>query len=170
MSERQAKLKRKNEACEVKKKKRSPLEVVTNIILVLLILAVLGVGGWAVYNKLSQAPANDDQAVTDNVQDSDTTVPTIAEYAATEGKEVDEFLAEYGLSSEDGVTEDMLITDIVDKLTLANYAKLMGTDTAALKESMGLGEDYSDDTPMSVVIEEQQAAQQDDDSAQADGE
>ncbi len=168
MSERQAKLKRKNEACEVKKKKKSAPEIVTNIVLVLLVVAVLGVGGWAVYNKLSQAPVNDSQAVTDNAQNTDATVPTIAEYAQSQEKEIDEFLTEYGLSSEDQITGDMLITDIVDKLTLANYAKLMGSDVATLKQSMGLGEDYSDDTPMSVVIEEQQAAaQQTDNSAEA---
>jgi len=51
-----------------------------------------------------------------------------------------------------------LITDIVDKLTLANYAKLSGTDVPSLKESLGLSDEYTDDTPMSVIFEEQAAA------------
>ncbi len=148
MSERQAKLKRKNEVVNAPaKNKKSALDIVSNIIIVVLILAVLGIGGWAVYSKFSQMPSNE-EAVT----------PTISEYAQTEGITVEEFLAKYGLSEVPEITGDSLISDAMSYMTLGNYAALVGTDVAQLKESMGLGEEYTDDTPMSVIYEEMAAA------------
>lgn len=146
MSERQAKLKRKNEIKETPKKKKSAMDIIFNIIIVVLILAVLGIGSWAVYSKYSQMPAGD---TTENAQ-----TPTVAEYAQTEGIAVDEFLAQYGLGEVSEITADSQITDIIPHMTLANYAAFSGTDVAEMKESMGLGEEYADDTLMSVIIDE----------------
>ena len=157
MSERQAKLKRKNEIKETPKKKKSAIDIIINIIIVVLVLGILAVGGWAIYNKYQQMPQQD-TSVSDTAQDAQTTAPTIAEYAQTEEKSVEEFLAEYGLSDAEGISGETLITDIIDKLTLANYAKLSGTDVASLKESLGLSGEYTDDTLMSVIFEEQAAA------------
>ena len=147
MSERQAKLKRKNEVVNTPAKKKSALDIVSNIIIVVLILAVLGIGCWAVYSKFSQMPSNE-EAVT----------PTISEYAQTEGITVEEFLIKYGLSEVPELTGDSLISDAMSYMTLGNYAALVGTDVSEIKASMGLAEDYADDTPMSVIYEEMAAA------------
>ena len=133
------------------------MKIIINIIIVVLVLGILAVGGWAIYNKYQQMPQQD-TSVSDTAQDAQTTAPTIAEYAQTEEKSVEEFLAEYGLSDAEGISGETLITDIIDKLTLANYAKLSGTDVASLKESLGLSGEYTDDTLMSVIFEEQAAA------------
>lgn len=148
MSERQAKLKRKNEVVDAPvKKKKSALDIVSNIIIVVLILAVLGIGGWAVYSKFSQMPSSEEVAT-----------PTISEYAQSEGISVEEFLAKYGLSEVPEITGDSLISDAMSYMTLGNYAALVGTDVAEIKASMGLSEEYADDTPMSVIYEEMAAA------------
>ena len=148
MSERQAKLKRKNEVVNAPaKKKKSALDIASNIIIVVLILAVLGIGGWAVYSKFSQMPSN-----------QDVVAPTISEYAQSEGITVEEFLTKYGLSEVPEITGDSLISDAMSYMTLGNYAALVGTDVAEIKEGMGLGEEYTDDTPMSVIYEEMAAA------------
>ncbi len=151
MSERQAKLKRKNEVVNApEKKKNSALDVVSNIIIVVLILAVLGIGGWAVYSKYSQMPSNEDVVA-----------PTISEYAQSEGITAEEFLKKYGLSDVAELNGDSLISDAIAHMTLGNYAALAGTDVAQIKESMGLGEEYTDETPMSVIYEEMAAVTED---------
>ena len=157
MSERQAKQKRKNEVKEIQKKKKNPLDIIVNIVIVVLILAILGLGGWSVYNKFKSSAQENETAVTDSNQTTQTSTPTVEEYAQAEGKTADEFLAEYGLADDESVTGETPISDVVDKLTLANYAKLSGSDVAAVKESLGLSDEYADDTLMSVIFEEQAA-------------
>lgn len=156
MSERQAKLKRKNEVVNTPaKKKKGALDIISNIIIVVLILAVLGIGSWAVYSKFSQMAAN-----------NNVVAPTISEYANSEGLSVEEFMAKYGLGAETGLTGESLISDAMEYMTLANYAALVGTDVAQIKESMGLGDEYTDDTPMSVIYDNV-AAQTTDDETQS---
>ena len=161
MSERQAKIKRKNEIKETPKRKKSALDIVFNIIIVVLILAVLGIGGWAVYNKYSQMPDRDA---------SETTMMTLGEYAQAEGISVEEFLIKYGVANNAELNAESTIYDIVPQLTLANYAKLSGTDVATMKEDMGLGNEYTDDTLMSVIFENMYGTEQPETSAEkADG-
>lgn len=150
MSERQAKLKRKNEVVNAPEKKKSALDIVSNIIIVVLILAVLGIGGWAVYSKYGQKPSNQ---VTDP--------PTITEYAQTEGMSVEDFLAKYGLSEVTEINGDTSIAEAMSYMSLSNYATFVGTDVSVIKESLKLGEEITDETPMAVVFETMTAASQD---------
>ncbi len=85
MSERQAKTKRKNEIKQTPVKKKSALDIISNIIIVVLILTVLGIGGWAVYSKFSQMPK---EGTTEDI-----TTPTISEATEEEGISAEEFLA-----------------------------------------------------------------------------
>ncbi len=146
MSERQAKLKRKNEVVNAPVKKKSALDIVSNIIIVVLIIAVLGIGGWAVYSKYSQMPSNE--------AGQEVQTPTVAEMAQTDGITVEEYLGKYGISEVAEITPETPVTEIIPHMTLANYAAFSGTDVAQMKTSMGLSEEYSDDTLMSVIIDE----------------
>ncbi len=152
MSERQAKSKRKSEIKETPKKKKNTLDVISNMIIVILILAVLGIGGWAVYSKLSQQPSTESS--------ESLTAPTIAELAQEESVSVEEFLAKYEIADVESLTGESYITDALPYMTLANYAAFSGTDVATIKESMGLEKDYADDTLMSVILEEMTPSEQ----------
>lgn len=148
MSERQAKLKRKNEVVDAPVKKKSALDIVSNIVIVVLILAVLGIGGWAVYSKYSQMPSSN-EAIT----------PTISEYAETQGITAEEFIEAYGLNGVAEITSDSLVTDAMLYMTLGNYATFAGADVEEVREGMGIGDQYTDDTLMSVILEDLEAAQ-----------
>ena len=150
MSERQAKTKRKNEVKHTPVKKKSALDIISNIIIVILILTVLGIGGWAVYSKFSQMPP---EGTTEDIA-----TPTISETAQEEGISVEEFLANYGLSEAEGLTGDTEITEMMPLMTLENYAKFSGADVETIKQGMGLTEDYSNDTLMSEILADMTAA------------
>lgn len=153
MSERQAKTKRKNEIKKTPVKKKSALDIISNIIIVILILTVLGIGGWAVYSKFSQMPK--EEGTTENI-----TNPTISETAAEEGISIEEFLAKYGLSDAEGLTDDTEITEIMPLMTFENYAAFVDSDVETLKQGMGLTKDYSNDTLMSEIIADMTASGQ----------
>ncbi len=152
MSERQAKTKRKDEIKQAPKKKMSALDIISNIIIVILILTVLGIGGWAVYSKFSQMPKED---TTENIA-----TPTISQTAEEEGISVEEFLAKYGLTETEGLTGETEITEMMPLMTLENYAKFSGADVETIKQGMGLSEEYSNDTLMSEILADMTAADQ----------
>ena len=158
MSERKAKLKRKNEVLEAPKKKVDVANLIFNIVIVVLILALLGVGVWAAYNKLKPAPQ---QNVTEQMdmtteQEQPAAPETIGDHLAQNGLTLDEFLTTYELTGVEGITEESLMSDVVRNMTLANFAKFNGTDV----QSLGLGEQYTEDTLMGVIFDEMSAAQQ----------
>ncbi len=157
MSERQAKIKRKNVVSETPKKKKSAVDIVSNIIIVLLILAVLGIGGWAVYSKYNQMPV-----------EQDISTMTLAEYAYPMGLEVDEFLAQYDLKLEKTITEESLISDIIPLMTLANYAKFTQTDVLEIKETLGLGADFPEERTMGEIFDALETAMRIEDQTQQD--
>ncbi len=155
MSERQAKTKRKNEIKQTPKKKKNALDIISNIIIVVLILTVLGIGGWAVYSKFSQMPK---EGTTEDI-----TTPTISESAEEEGLSVEEFLAKYGVSDSEGLTPDTEITEMMPLMTLENYAKFSGVEIETIKQGMGLSEEYTNDTLMSEILADMTAAEQESD-------
>ena len=152
MSERQAKTKRKNEIKQTPAKKKNALDIISNIIIVVLVLTVLGIGGWAVYSKFSQMPK---EGTTEDI-----TTPTISETAEEEGISVEEFLAKYGLSETEGLTPDTEITEMMTHMTLENYAKFSGADVETIVQSMGLAKEYANDTLMSEILADMTAVQQ----------
>ena len=173
MSERQAKLKRKNESQEVQHhhRKRSKGEIITNVVIGVAIAACLGLGGWAIADKhqsKAQQTAAQDQAADTSAQDtaSQQQVPTIEEYAQSLGMTGEDFIKEYGLDkSGEEISPSMEMTLATEYMTLGNYAKLQGQDVETVKQSMGLeNSDYNEDTMMSEVLANMQAAQ-----AAADG-
>lgn len=154
MSERQVKKIRKENPIEVKTKtkKRTKFDIFSSLIIVVLVIAVLGLGSWAIYSKYAsqQTGVVDDSNVVTN--DNQTTqVPTIAEAAAEAGMTTEEYLAEYGLDSRDDITGDTELTMAIEYMTLANYAKLSGMDVAEFREMNGIDDSFSDDTTMGEI-------------------
>ena len=176
MSERQVKkIRKENPVEETKVKKKSKSDILTNSIIVVLIVAVLGLGSWAVYSKFASENATEQTGVVDesNVVTNDEQVqtPTIAEAAAEAGMTTEDYMAEYGLDSIENVTADTLMTDAISYMTLANYAKLSGMDVSEFREMNGIDESYSDDMTMEEIseammqAENQQAATEDEQTA-----
>lgn len=119
-----------------------------NIVMAIIIIAVLGLGVFAVWDKVSDGIRQN--------QINNGGEYTVAEIADQQGMEVSDFLTYYGVSEEDGITEKSGITEMGDKLTLENYIKLnFGSftedDFNAFKAEQGLGDDITKDTKDSDV-------------------
>lgn len=170
MSERQSKLKRKNENTQtdvVKKKKKSKAEIITNMIICVAVIAVLGLGGWAIATKPqdNNTPAQD---VTDGMTSS---TPTIEQYAQSMGMTGEKFIKEYGLDEFESITPDTDLEFATEYMSLKNYAKLVNSDVETIKAEMGIDENVKEETAMGEIFYElQQKAEaqqnQDDENAE----
>ena len=147
MSERQARQKRKNEpVAEQKKQKGSPL---FSIIATVLIVAFLGLGGYALKDNI--------KAMLPERPEKETTVSDIAK---DRDMSVDELIEEFGVADEE-VTGKTTESEFKSKLTVANYAKYEGktveellaeNEIAEADENM-LWQDAYLLTPMSKYVE-----------------
>ena len=142
MSERQAKKRRMEVGKDETKKSKSGILI--NCVLTLLVVAVAGVGGWAVYTNYGD---NATDVQTEQVQQTQ----TIEQYAQSVGMTADDFLNEYGLVENEEVTKDMDVTLATEYMTIENYAKFSGLQVDGLKEALGLGEEFTNDMLMSEV-------------------
>lgn len=138
MSEKQAKKKRAAAEQPVAKAKDKS-SVLANVIIVLVILAVLGLGAYAVGSKYMN---NSSSETADNTQNSE----TVADYIAKNDMTFDDFKAEYGLADNADITEDTIAEAAASSMTLDNYAKYSGTTLEELKAQYGLGDDVPDTT------------------------
>lgn len=116
------------------KKKSSPAEKLINAGLVIIVVAILVLAGFAVGPKMYDG-------IMAMLPQPDTSV--VSGMADSLGLSVDEFKAEYGLP--DNATADTLMSDVVAELTLSNYAKLSGTDYETLVSDMGVSEKVTED-------------------------
>lgn len=143
MSERQAKRKRQNDAGQTVAVKKNKADVLTNVIIVLVVIVLVGLGAWAVigeYQKSQQEQAPVSQ--------------TVAEYAASVEMTVEDFLAEYGLGENAEVTADTDMSVATEYMTLGNYAKLAQTDVDTLKNSLGItDETINEDTTVGEIYD-----------------
>ena len=132
MSESRAKKERKTQVQEqVVAKKKDPSGIIVNIIIVLVVIAVAGCGIWAAYDKISANIAADTEATdTQNVQ-------TVATMALEEGLSVEELLAKCGLE-DSGITGESLSTELLEIMTIENFAKFEDTDVEEFKKQFGI--------------------------------
>ena len=120
MSEKQARIKRKNEPQqEIKKKKGS---IWGNVIAAIVVIAFLGLGYYAIKDKLPKPPEKP---------------VTVAKLAKEKDMSVEDFIAEYGLDAEQ-VNKDTTETDFENMLSVANYAKYNGQTVDAWLEENGI--------------------------------
>ena len=130
MSERQAKLKRKNkeETTNVKKTKKS--DIIINLIIVIILVAMVGLGAWAVYSKYSRTTTNTD--ATDTADTGDAQSQTVADVAEEKGLSAEDFISEYGLGDFEEINGDTDFQTAMQSMTLENYAKYLDEDVDEL--------------------------------------
>lgn len=115
-----------------------------NVVSVLVIAVVLGLGIWAVSGTVSENLNANRLADTSNWK--------IADYADQAGMSVDEYTAQYDLTPEDGITGKSTVMEMLDKLTLENYAsyacgrELTDEEFAEFKTANEIAEDVTKDT------------------------
>lgn len=122
MSERKAKKERVTKRAAEYKPKPDKLTVITNTVGVLLIVAVLALGIWAVADKLSKSAGSASQ----QDEEQQVSVSTVANRAEELGMTAEDFLAEYGLADNESVTADTGIQTAETMMSLENYAKYIG--------------------------------------------
>lgn len=125
MSERQSRIKRKNEPEKVEKKSKG--SAVMNTVITLIIVVFLGLAGYALKDNikalLPEKPVKE-TTVADIIKEKDMTL--------------EEFLTEYGLGEDSEVTEETTEAVFQSKLTVANYAKYEGKTAEELLEEYGI--------------------------------
>lgn len=138
MSEKRAK-QRKKDSVDVKKVRHvDRSSILMNTIVTVVILAVLGLGVYAVGSKYMERRA----AEGGNAEQQQ----TVADFIKEKGMTFDEFKTEYGLADDEEISEEMTMSQVSGKLTLENYAKYADTTTEELKAQYGLGEDVPNTT------------------------
>ncbi len=100
-------------------------------LIVVIIAAVLGLGGYAVYGKISKNLQT--KAIEENKSEK-----TVSYLADQSGMSVDEYLAEYGLNDNKDVNSKTTESEMVNHMTLDNLAKYEGKDLATFLEENGL--------------------------------
>lgn len=131
MSERQAKKSRKNigEAREVKKQK-DKASIIVNVIATILVVAVLGLGVYAIAPKyIAEYQAN-----------KEAQPKTVSDFLSEKDITMEEFRAEYGIGEETEVKKDDEIDSLALNFTLENYAKYQGMTADELKAKYELGD------------------------------
>ena len=147
MSERQAKLRRKNQDTKEVAKKKSKSDVVFNIVIVLLVVAVVGLGGWAVGTKYVQ----DAQMASTQTEGEEQAPVTIKQYAEAMGITTGQFMTEFGLDNNENINPETQMNDAIGYMTLENYAKLTGSTLEDAIKNFGLDAGVKGDTLMSEV-------------------
>ena len=106
------------------KKKSTPQSKMTNCIIVILIIVFASLGVIAVYPKIAENRKTN--AILNGEAEQ-----TVEYMANNQGMSVEDFLAQYGLSTNDGITGESTETDMVNNMSIENYLSYTGeTQTA----------------------------------------
>ncbi len=93
------------------------------VIMVLVIVAVAVLGGFAIAPTIKTSlDEKNAQQITERMMNG---TATVADYADMSGMEIDEFLAQYGLTADDAGENENIMT-LAEKMTLENYCSFMG--------------------------------------------
>lgn len=115
------------------KRKASPADRVLNIIIAVVVLVFVGLAAWAISPKISEKieayKAEQQAALPD----------TIEKRANEKGITVEQFIADYGITGEN-ITGETMMSDVVESMTVENYAKLEGTTVEEYITANGLPE------------------------------
>lgn len=141
MSERQAKRERKDKTAPAAKKQNS--NVLFNVIITVLVLAVIALGVWAVYPSLKDGNS---QVIEDSMEQQ-----KLGVVAESMGTTAEEIIETYQLG-EHGFNEDSNIIEVTSKMTVENYAKFEGVTVDELKAEFR----YTDDVTPDMLMEEAQ--------------
>jgi len=140
MSERKAKKGRKEQVAANTPKKKS--NVLFNVIVTLVILAVVALGVWAVYPTLNFGG----EVIEDSLE-----TQTLGAVAKERGTTAEEIIETYQLGEYD-FNEDSDIISVTSKMTVENYAKFEGVTVDELKAQFK----YTDDVTSDMTMEQAQ--------------
>ena len=126
----------------------------TVVAMVLSVVIVLALGVYAVYGVVGEKISNN--KLRKELERVQTGEATVEEFADVSGKTVDEVLASYGVSADDGVNGKTNMMEMADKMTLDKYCEFMGVtyneeDFVAYKTENKLGDDITAETKDSDV-------------------
>lgn len=111
---------------------RSKADTIINLVITVVVIAVLALAIYAIADKFKPD------------------VYTLSEAATEQGMTVEEFSAEYGIESADA---DADMNDIVNNMSLENYAKLSGTTFDEMMAQGGLPEGVTAEMTVAQVQE-----------------
>ena len=134
------------------KPKRSKADTIVNVIITLVVVAVLALAIYAIADKFKPD------------------IYTLSDAAAEQGMSLEDFSAEYGI---EGAEADTDMNDVVNNMSLENFAKLSGTTFDELVAQGGLPEGVTADMTVAQVQEmltvpAEQAADEQDNSQEAE--
>ncbi len=140
MSERNAKKTKKENVMPVSKPKKSTGEKVFIIVTIVIMLVVVGLGGWAVADKVIKEKALE----TPTTETENPYVVTVGQIALEEGLSVDDFLKKVGLENS-GLTEESTSDELFEVMTVAGFAAFEEMEVDEFKKKYKI-EDVADDT------------------------
>lgn len=162
MNQKKSEEKRKNNLEKAVKVRKNKTEVMTNVVIGCIIAAFVGLGGYAVADKIienKKAASEQDAGAQQQVD----TVKTIAE---SKDMSVKDFLAEYGLP--DSISDDTAMSEVYALMTVENLAKFNGSTVEQFRSDNSIPESITNDTtwgdtipqlPFKAVVGEEQVEQ-----------
>lgn len=141
MSEKQAKLKRKQTQTEEIKKEKNPKKIALTIAMIVIAAAIAGTGGYASWQKIKDSlPAS---TATDTAADAQAPA-TVATIAEQNGTTAEELLKKCGME-DSGLTAESSAEEFTQKLTIAGYAGMEDKSADDLKKEYGLEKEPDDE-------------------------
>ena len=120
-------------------KKTSQADKLVNVIIAVVIIAFIAVGVYATYGKISEGI--EEKAITSGEKEA-----TVEYLAKQSGMSVEDYLAQYGLSLGDTIKKDTAESEMLDNMTVENYAKYNGQDADEMINGTGLQDKVTKDT------------------------
>ncbi len=114
------------------KPRRSKADTIVNIIITVVVVAVLALAIYAIADKFKPD------------------IYTLSDAATEQGMTVEDFSAEYGI---EGAEADADMNDVVNNMSLENYAKLSGTTFDEMVAQGGLPEGVTAEMTVAQVQE-----------------
>lgn len=119
------------------KKQATQSDKIINLIICLVVIVFVAVGVYATHGKISEG-------IKDRAIESGEAEATVEYIARQNGQSVEDFLAQYGLSLGDTISESTTESEMLDNMTIENYALYSGTTVEEMLS--GLSEKVTKDT------------------------
>lgn len=106
------------------KKQATKSDKLLNLVLAVVVVAILAVGVYATYSKLSVN-------IKDKAIQEGRTAATVEYLARQADLDIEDYLAQYGLELNDTINKDTTESEMMDNMTLENYLKYNGGEQTA---------------------------------------
>lgn len=112
------------------KKRTTAADKMVNLVIAVVIVVFVVAGAYATYGKIAEGIK--DKAIANGEAE-----PTVAYLAKQSSMTAEDYLAQYGLTLGDAVSESTTQSDMIDNMTIENYAKYNGQEADELMQGMG---------------------------------